>query len=216
MNDAPVYTGTAVGTAFTEHGSSVAVATAVSASDLDSVDYNNGSLNAQITAGLHTGDTLSITTTTNISLSGSTVNYDADGGGANPAVAIGTVSGTADNLTVALNANADDAAVVALSEAFRYSTASDDPTNTTRTVTFTLMDGGGVLNGGDNSTSFTANVAVSDQNDTPQPSAPASFVATPGNPVALTGISFSDLDDEGAAEGLRRQPSRWRAARWPP
>ena len=49
-------------------------------------------------------------------------------------------------------------------------------------------------------TSFTANVPVADQNDTPQPAAPASYVATPGNPVALTGISFSDLDDEGAAE----------------
>ena len=200
VNDAPVYTGTAVGTAFTENGSSVAVATAVSAADLDSADYDTGSLNAQITAGLHTGDTLSIGTTTNISVSGSTVNYDADGGGANPAVAIGTVSGAADNLTVTLNANANDAAVMALTEAFRYSTPSDDPTNVARTVTFTLMDGGGTLNGGDNSTSFAANVPVSDQNDTPQPSAPASYVATPGNPVALTGISFSDFDDQGGVE----------------
>src|SRR5262249_36856224 len=113
---------------------------------------------------------------------------------------IGTLSGSGSDLTVALNANADDAAVIALTQAFQYSSTSEDPTATTRTVTFTLVDGGGTANGGQGTTAFTANVAVPDVNHAPQVSAPTSLHGTINVAFALTGISFSDVDSEGGNE----------------
>src|SRR5262249_6884422 len=196
----PVSTGKLAAPTFTDNGAAVFVATGVSASDVDSTNYNGGSLEAAITGGSHAGDTLSLANTANISVSGTTVSFDADGAGGNPAVAIGTLSGSGSDLTVALNANADDAAVIALTQAFQYSSTSEDPTATTRTVTFTLVDGGGTANGGQDTTSFTANVAVQDVNDPPQVNAPTSLHGTINVAFALTGISFSDVDSEGGNE----------------
>jgi hypothetical protein len=59
-----------------------------------------------------------------------------------------------------LTADADAAAVAALTEAIRFSSSSPDQTGDTRQVTFTLDDGSGTAGGGDNTDSFVANVTV--------------------------------------------------------
>ncbi len=58
VNDAPDFTGESVGATYT--GNAVAIATNVTASDIDSDDYAGGSLTATVTAGGHEGDTLSL------------------------------------------------------------------------------------------------------------------------------------------------------------
>ena len=214
VNDAPVFTGVAAGVTFNEDAvSPVAIATTVSASDVDSVNYDTGSLRAQITANSHTGDTLSINNDiNNISISGNIVSFDADGAGVNPPVAIGTLDAgnSATDILVHLNANADDAAVKALTEAFRYFTASQDPTSDTRTVTFTLVDGGGIANTGQDTTSFNANVAVAASNDKPVVDIDINddhsvggvfktFYIPAGSPAAITDSDVSLFDPDNAS-----------------
>ena len=158
-NDAPTFTGSALGTAFVPGGDSVAIAIDVQASDIDSANYNGGSLMATVTDGGGEGDTLSIANNDFITIVGASVMFDADGEdlGFNP-VEIGTVTDNINSLTVNLNANADDAVVKALTQAISFENTKDDPTAGTRTVTFTLRDGDGTANGGQNSTSFEAMV----------------------------------------------------------
>jgi VCBS repeat-containing protein len=160
VNDAPVFSGASAGTAYAVSGSPVAVAVNVTASDIDSASYAGGSLTATVTDGGGEGDTLSIANTPFISISGNTVMFDSDGNGPSGAVSLGTLTGNFNTLTVTLNNNAGDAAVAALTEAIRFENAKPSPTSDARTVTFTLNDGGGVANGGQDSTFFEATVTM--------------------------------------------------------
>jgi hypothetical protein len=196
VNDAPTFTGTQ-GAGFTEGGSPAQIATSVSASDVDSSNYNGGSLNAALT-GTQTGDSIALADAGGISVSGSTVSCDPGTG----AVAIGTITtNTATSITVSLNTNATDAAVQALTQAFTFSNSTQDPTNNARTVTFTLVDGGGQLNSGQDTTSFFVSVPVTGINNAPTVTPPGSaYLGTPGSAVTLTGISFADADAESGQE----------------
>ncbi|WP_036055067.1 VCBS domain-containing protein, partial [Bradyrhizobium sp. URHD0069] len=157
INDAPDFTGEDRASIYVASGAEVALVDDVSASDIDSINYAGGSLTATVTDGFHVGDALSIANDGVISVaSGGIVMFDADGYGGEAAVLIGTRSVGGTSLTVTLNANADDAAIKALTEAIRFETW--DSTEVDRTVTFTLNDGDGIANGGDASTSFDATV----------------------------------------------------------
>jgi VCBS repeat-containing protein len=159
INDAPVFTGDAAGVAYAANGAAVAIATNVVASDIDSANYNGGTLTATVIAGGHEGDTLSVVNNGYISISGSIVMFDADGD--SDPIAIGTLTHNGINsLTFTLNGNADDAAVAALAQAIEFSNSKPDAIAGTRTVAFTLHDGGGTDNGGHDSDYFTANVEV--------------------------------------------------------
>jgi VCBS repeat-containing protein len=161
-NDAPVFDGEGLNPTY-DGDSSVALVHKVVAKDVDSANYLGGSLTATVTAGGNTGDTLSIVGTQHISLmviqSGTRVMYDSDGvpGGA---IEIGTLSDNINSLTVALNDFATDVAVAALTEAIEFSNSTSNPTPGTRTVTFTLQDGGGTANNGHDSDYFDATVVV--------------------------------------------------------
>nr|WP_143039703.1 MULTISPECIES: VCBS domain-containing protein [Bradyrhizobium] len=161
VNDAPVFTGNAVGTAYAATGAAVAIATNVVASDIDSTNYNGGTLTATVIAGGNQGDTLSIASNY-ISMDGNEILFDADGAtGPGVAVDIGALTNNGINsLTITLNSGADDAAVAALAQAVEFSNAKPDPVTGTRTVAFTLHDGGGTDNGGHDSAYFTADVNV--------------------------------------------------------
>jgi VCBS repeat-containing protein len=162
INDAPAFTGVAAGATFEANGAAVAIATGVSASDIDSVSFNGGSLTATVTDGGHEGDTLSIATTQTIRLDGKNVMFDSDGEGEGNAVTIGTLTDNINSLTVALNNNATDTAVAALTQAIQFQNTIPNPIAGPRTVTFTLKDGGGIANGGQDSTSFDATVTILD------------------------------------------------------
>ena len=161
INDAPVFSGTAAGTAFAVNGGAVAVATNVTASDIDSYSYNGGSLTATVTQGGYQGDTLSIANSQYILVDGSSVQFDADGDGSfEDFVTIGTLTSNFNTLTVTLNGSASDAAVAALTQAIRFQNDLPNAIIGTRTVTFTLNDGGGTAKGGHNSTFFNTTVDV--------------------------------------------------------
>ena len=161
VNDAPVFTGVATGTAYAATGAAVAIATNVVASDIDSDHYAGGTLTATVIAGGNEGDTLSIASGDFISVSGNEIWFDADGTGSGAAVDIGTLTNNGINsLTIALNSGADDAAVVALTQAIEFSNSKSDAVTGTRTVAFTLHDGGGTDNGGHDSAYFAADVDV--------------------------------------------------------
>ena len=92
--------------------------------------------------------------------SGTRVMYDSDGDGDAPAVEIGTLHTDGNGLTVDLNSHATDAAVAALTEAIEFSNPLDNPAPGTRTVTFTLQDGGGTADHGHDTAQAQATVVV--------------------------------------------------------
>ncbi len=89
------------------------------------------------------------------------MSYDADGDGEDAGfVDIGTLTDNINSLTIAFNDNATDDAVAALTQAIQFSNAGSNVAPGTRTVTFTLDDGGGTANGGHSTDFFTATVDV--------------------------------------------------------
>jgi Tol biopolymer transport system component len=132
--------------AYTAGGPSAQVAAVVSVSDIDSANYGGGSLTVAITAGAAAGDQLGIVTSSSVDVLGTDVRYNN--------VVVGTLSGGGTSLTISFNANADDAAVAAVAEAVSISSSAPTPPNGYRTVSFTLVDGGGTANGGHDSASF--------------------------------------------------------------
>lgn len=164
INHAPVFDGADLAPIYHHGDAAVALTGNVSASDIDSANYAGGTLTATEIGGGHEGDTLSIVANEHISLivaSGTTVMYDSDGVGGDDPIAIGSLSNYDYNsLTVTLNGNAGDAAVAALTEAIKFSNSTPNPIADTRTVAFTLHDGGGIANGGQDSDYFETHVTV--------------------------------------------------------
>ena len=138
VNDAPDLTAT-VGGDYTEQGTTLQFLTGVAVTDPDTTQYNSGSLTVALGA-YYTGDTLSIVTGNNITLSGSSVLYSG--------TTIGTFSGGSEtNLVINFTTtNATNTAVQALAGQIGFSSSSENPswagTAGTRSVTVTLNDGG--------------------------------------------------------------------------
>ncbi|MGY2901586.1 VCBS domain-containing protein [Bradyrhizobium sp. URHC0002] len=159
VNDAPVFTGTELAPTYHAGDAAVALASNVSVSDVDSANYGGGSFTAKVTAGGNEGDTLSIVGNQYITLDDTKVMFDVDGDGPGGAVQIGSLTNYDHNtLTVTLNGDADDVAVAKLAQAIEFSNSKENPVAGERTVTFTLKDGGGTANGGQDSANFTAKV----------------------------------------------------------
>ena len=177
---------------YIENAAAVAVNTQpVTITDVDNTAFDGGSLTAALTAGSHAGDGLTLivsaTPGTGIEVSGTSVSYDG--------TAIGTLSGNGTaNLSVALNASADAAAVQALAGAVGFFSDSDNPTADARTVTFTLVDGSGTAGGGHDTGSFTQTVLVTAVNDAPVNTVPGAVNTSGDIDQAIAGLSVSDSD----------------------
>jgi VCBS repeat-containing protein len=162
-NDAPVFDACDVPVTYEAGGDAVALVDNVSVSDIDSADYNGGSLTARVSCGGHDGDILSIENSEYISVAcDGTIMFDSDGV-AGPAgwVEIGTLRDSID-LTIDLNGHATNEAIARLTEAIRFQT-EPNPQAGARTVEFALTDGDGTAHNG-NDTGFlyaTVNVAAS-------------------------------------------------------
>jgi Tol biopolymer transport system component len=181
--------------AYVENGQSLQVAAFVNVADSDSGNYAGGSLSVAISAGEAAGDALTLRTSSfaghGIELSGNVVLLNG--------VAIGTLNATATGFTILLNGAADDNAVKAVAEAAYFSSSSDDPGNGARTITFTLVDGGGTDNGGHDTASFTHPVNVTPVDDAPVAVAD-SYSANENavlNIAAATGVLVNDTDVDG-------------------
>ncbi|MET3597051.1 VCBS repeat-containing protein, partial [Mesorhizobium shonense] len=161
-NDAPVIdlngasAGTSTSINYTAGSAATAIAPSGTVTDIDSADFNGGSLTVAFTSNGTSADQLAIqnqgTGAGQIGVSGSNVTY----GG----TVIGTFSGgtNGSNLVITFNANATQAAAAALADHILYSNATS-PT-ATKTVTYTLVDGDGTANGGTDTSSATATINV--------------------------------------------------------
>jgi VCBS repeat-containing protein len=168
-NDAPVIdlngagAGASTSLNYTAGSAATAIAPSATVADIDSTDFNGGSLTVAFTANGTSTDQLTIqnqgTGPGQIGVSGSNVTYQG--------TTIGTFTGgtNGSNLVVTFNANATQAAAAALADHILYSNASS-PT-IAKTLSFTLVDGDGTANGGTDTGTATATISVTSAGQPP-------------------------------------------------
>ncbi|MBE0625935.1 MAG: DUF4347 domain-containing protein [Burkholderiales bacterium] len=149
VNDAPALGGSPAVLAYVENQAATSIDSSLTLTDADSpANFNAGFLQIALSAGA-AEDQLSILATgtgpTQIATSGANVSY----GG----VTIGTINATLNGvngqgLRIELNFNSTAEAVQALAHSIGYANSSDSPSTATRSVTFTLDDGGNLGSGG--------------------------------------------------------------------
>ncbi len=167
VNDAPVVDlngaggGTSAVLSYKEGDAPKLIAPSAIISDIDSPNFDGGSLRVKFESNGTNSDRLTILTDGGVSLNGNTVLV----GG----IAIGTVSGGANGskLVVTFNSSATAARVTTLTEHIAYSNTSDTPSTDTRSVSFRVIDGDGQSKGGDDRTTATATINVKSLNDAP-------------------------------------------------
>src|SRR5262249_52908452 len=186
--------GTSVTLNYTETGAATAIAPSATVSDANSANFNGGSLTVAFTANGAAEDQLTIQQAGGITLNGSNVLFNGN--------TIGTFTGGSNgtNLVVTFNsALATPTAAQALVEHILYAGNSADPSPAARTVTFTLVDGGGTVGGGADTGTATATINVTAVNDAPdlKPNAPAAVsYAENAAPTALLATgAVSDADN---------------------
>jgi hypothetical protein len=175
--------------------------------DIDSADFNGGSLRVSFAANGTSTDQLAIKTDATVTLSGNTVSVDG--------IAIGTVSGGSNgsDLVVVFNSSATAERVTTLVEHIAYANSSENPSTGARAVTFRIIDGDGSANGGSDRDIATALIGVASANDAPvvdlnggAPDTMVQLTYTPGN--SLTKIApagfVSDVDSSNFSGGSLR------------
>jgi VCBS repeat-containing protein len=199
VNDAPaldlsgtVAAGTNVTAAYTENGAGTIVGGFATVTDVDSADFDTGTLTVGFTANGTAADRLTIlnqgTTAGKIAVAGNVVSY----GGVEIGTFAGGTSGSTP-LVVTFNANASIEAVQALTRAVAFSNVSDAPSTAARGLDFTLTDG----DGGASIASATVNVTAT--NDSPV-AVNDSYVVQQGGMLktdAATGVLANDTDADG-------------------
>ncbi len=163
--------------------------------DVDNANFNGGTLRFAITAGKDsTQDQLNIDTTGIVMIAAGTISVSG--------TAIGTVTGGGaggSDIVITLNANATPALVQSVARfVFFGSTGGDNPTAGARTITTTLIDGGGTANLGVDTLTVTSTVTVVATNDGPTITGlPAGLPAfNPGVPanIDLSASTIADVD----------------------
>jgi hypothetical protein len=170
VNDAPVVdlNGAAAGTSaaleYDAGGPLTAIAPTGTIADIDSANFGGGTLRVSFAANGTSTDQLRIITGGGVTLTGLTGMTVRING-----VAIGTLSGGVNgaDLLIFLNTGATQARVQTLMEHIGYMSSSGAPSTLSRTVTFTLNDGDGTANGGQNIGTASATITVTG-NEPPQ------------------------------------------------
>jgi hypothetical protein len=180
INDAPTLANVATTAFFTEHGGAAILSSAVSVSDPDDLDLVSATV--AITGGTFAGD-----------------------GDVLAATAVGSVTVSYSSSTETLTLTGTDtlAHYQTVLDSVTFTAGPENPNNfgsdPTRTVVWTLNDGGGTANGGAQvSTPVTSTISVTNINDPPT----LANVATSQNyteggptPILSTNVSVSDPDD---------------------
>ncbi|HEX8663395.1 MAG TPA: Ig-like domain-containing protein, partial [Beijerinckiaceae bacterium] len=204
-NDAPVLTaGNTL--AYTENDPATVISPAATITDVDSTDFNTGTLTVAFTANGTSRDQLSIrnqgTGLGQIGFDGTTVTYEN--------VTIGTASGGVNgaNLVITFtSAAATPTAVQALLDNITYASTSESPSTLARTVTYTLNDGDGTTNGGTNTGTATATINVEAINDPVGTASPGAATFSEDTPASIataggTALSIADLDATDSPNGV--------------
>ncbi|MCY2987092.1 MAG: Ig-like domain-containing protein, partial [Planctomycetota bacterium] len=182
VNDAPVIGLPGGALNYTENAAATVIDSGATASDIDSTDFNTGTLTVDYTANGSVDDRLAIqnqgTSAGQIGVSGSNVTY----GG----TTIGTFTGgngtTA--LVVTFNASSTPTAAQAMMRNITYANVSDNPSSAARTVRFVLTDGDGGT-----SSAATKTINVTAMNDAP--------VLDNTGTMTLTAINQDDVSSSG-------------------
>lgn len=159
VNDSPVLdlNGAAPGTSTTLNylsaGGVARIAPAASVTDIDLINFAGGTLRASISQNGTSADRLTIDTDLTVTVANTAVFV----GG----IKVGTIStsqngANGSDLLINLVNGATPAAVSTLLEHIGYSNTSVNPLTPSRTVTFTVVDGDGVANGGQDTSIATA------------------------------------------------------------
>jgi len=175
----------------------VAIDSGFTVTDPDNTTLNGGFLRIQITSNGLAEDVLGVIHSGSgagqIGVSGATVSYAG--------TTIGTIDGTDDGssgkaLKIALNSAATPTVVQALSRAIGYRNTSDTPSIATRTVSFTVDDGGNTGTGGALQGTRTTSIGVTALSDAPTQGVHAATVAE-GQSVTLTSsmLQATDVDN---------------------
>ena len=181
VNDAPTISlpGSAVN--FTEGDAATVIDSLAMVADVDSPDFDTGTLTVDFTVGGTANDRLTINNqgsgSGQIGVSGAIVAYEG--------VTIGTFVGGTDGstpLVVTLNANATPSAVQALTRNISYENISEDPSTAARTVRFVLTDGDSGTSSGETET-----INLTAVND-------SSVIATDPTTLTYTGLSAVEVD----------------------
>jgi len=154
VNDAPVISTSGAAVAYTENSSPTIVASAFTATDIDSANFNTGTLTASCSSGGTPNDQLIITPGGNVTVVGSAINYS----GTQVATYSGGTNGSA--LVITFNSSSSPTIAQDIGRQIAYFNISDNPSTTARTLDFVLTDGAG---GTSNTAQKTINVtAVAD------------------------------------------------------
>lgn len=189
VNDAPAIDAQAAVLVYTENAAAAVIAGTTTVSDVDSADFNGGSLTVAFVANGTAADQLAVRNegagAGQIGVSGANISL----GG----VLIGSVAGGSNgsNLVVSFNgAAATPAAVQALSRNITFGNTSDNPSTLARTVEFTVVDGGS------QSATTTATINVAAVNDAPVVGGGGTLAYTENGAAAAIspGGTVSDLD----------------------
>ncbi|MGF6690620.1 VCBS repeat-containing protein [Metapseudomonas resinovorans] len=194
VNDAPLL-GSMGGTlVYTENASAKVIDSSVTLSDIDSPNFDGGKLTVAFSANGTAADQLSILAGGNITLQGSqNVRYNGN--------TIGTWGGGSNGsaLVISFNSAATLVAVQALIQRIAYANSDDAPSVLDRTLSFTLDDGDGTANGGQNLATAYALVQVNAVNDIPVAQSDRVVTNSSGS-VAIPewAIVWNDRDPEGS------------------
>lgn len=174
---------------FMEGYSRVPIVESVTLKD-DNANFAGGTLTIAITQGARDGDLVELGTPgtgASVHVVGTDVTYNG--------VVIGVLSVLGATWSIALNQHADVEAVKAIAEAAYFSNPTNHPGNGTRTVTFTLVDGGGVAGGGSDTAQFTRTIITTDFNQAPSGANTAAMLFEDSVHVfTLADFGFSDPD----------------------
>ncbi len=218
VND-PVDAQATVGGTFTEGGTALQFLTGVTVADLDTDQFDDGSLTIALT-NYYTGDTLGIADGNGISISGSTISYN-DGNGAD---VIGTFTGGDEaNLVITFTAtDATETAVAALLGQISYSNSTENPTFAgaypTRAVTVTMDDGGnsgsGTGSASTDTTPISGTFSVVGINDAPtltglDETNGTTYIQAGSAIVIDANAVLADLDLEALPEGTDTPAGNW-------
>jgi Ca2+-binding RTX toxin-like protein len=195
VNDAPTSTNLNGDAAIYIEGSAAVlldVGSNATIADIDSADFDTGSLTVALTGGVVAQDGLFIETAGGITTGAGTVSFMG--------TQIGTFTGGGYGggpLVFTFDADATPAAVQALVHAISYNNnGGASPTAGLRTVTWTLVDGDGVALGGADTLSVTSTIDVQAINDAPT-GTDAAFTINEDSTYTFAASSFGFGDING-------------------
>ncbi|BAV47445.1 Cadherin [Mesorhizobium loti] len=196
VNDAPVVdlNGAASGTSailnYSPGGTAAKIAPSATVTDIDSSKFAGGSLRVSITQNKATSDQLTIASDATVTVSNGSVFV----GGTK----VGAVSGGSNgsDLIISLANGATPSLVSTLLEHISYSNSLGTPPSLPRTVTFTVVDGGGTANGGSDTGLATATINIASANHPPTGTVSVAGTATEDQ-VLTASNTLADADGLG-------------------